>query len=170
MSFDSSSVDLLLESIVSTQLQPGALSMQHQYDSPIVLTPPCHNSFCSSKTEKTFALLDIEKPNIATLRDLKFYFQSKFSVKQTVSVGYKLNSRKVWIKTDEELADLTKTSLCRGKGSLWCEGVSTDIDDDDNTDHESPTANQQPTICQLSLNESEERLYWMKTRKGSRPI
>lgn len=62
-------------------------------------------------------LSNIEEPNISTLRDLKFYFQRKLSVRQIVSVGYMLNGRKmVWIKADDQLADPLRLPFAEGKG------------------------------------------------------
>ena len=77
-----------------------------------------------SKEERNFILNDVEEENIATLKDLKFYCLRNLPVSEVVNVGYILKGRmKVSLKTDEELKNLIVTTLQKGKGSLWCEGI-----------------------------------------------
>ena len=77
-----------------------------------------------SKEERNFILNDAEEENIATLKDLKFYYLRNLPVSEVVNVGCILKGRmKVPLKTNEKLKNLIVTTLQKGKGSLWCEGI-----------------------------------------------
>lgn len=86
-----------------------------------------------SKQDKMFALSDVDVKDIESIRDLKFYLARKIPVRSISTVGYLVKGRKkVWLKDDGELQRLIHSTLVKGKGTLWCEGL-TEVDRDEDS-------------------------------------
>ena len=128
------------------------------------------------KTERNFILPEVAIHDISTLKDLKFYLTHKLPIGEIGSVGYVVRGRKkVWFHTDSELQKLIKSTLIKGKGALWCDGVmqSTCNDDDVNPDEESasnisPAAKKTKVTAMDERRERVQRLFEeLKAKHGS---
>ena len=80
----------------------------------------CHRS----KEERNFLLNEVDVDDISTIKDLKFFCERKLPAKNVAHVGYIMKGRiKICLQTDKELSEYIHSKLCRGKSSLWLEGI-----------------------------------------------
>ena len=126
-------------------------------------------------TERNVLLPGVDIYDICTLKDLEFYLTHNFHIREIGSVGYDVRGRKVWFHTNSELQKLINSSLIKGKGALWCDGVmqSTCNDDDVNPEEESannisPAAKKTKVTGMDEMRERVEGLFeQLKAKHGS---
>lgn len=112
------------------------------------------------KSERNFLLPEVDIHDISTLKDLKFYLTHKLPIREIGSVGYVVRGRKkVWFHTDSELQKLIHSTLIKGKGALWCDGImqSTCNDDDVNPGEESANNISPPAAKRTKVTAMDER-------------